>query len=172
MGDSGIAVRLDATNKAYVNVSSSSISAALGYVPANTNSIKEIPTVLPNPFPLCITAGGSETVYTGATQSNINVDGFYTKKMIYEISREHVGNGGYIHSLTQSWALTGNETYSEDNPDSIIIVPFNCAVTTTRNPKVKTSEGFNSITSTSGYKCYCFTRITDNLILANVQIYI
>ena len=56
---------------AYTFLRDTAIKTALGYTPADVSDIPEIPLALPNPYALNITAGGSTTNYTGASESTI-----------------------------------------------------------------------------------------------------
>ena len=64
-----------------ISLSKSNVTSALGYTPANTSDIPEIPIALPNPYALNITAGGSTTSYTGSSASTINLDSIFSKPL-------------------------------------------------------------------------------------------
>lgn len=155
-----IPVHVDHEGCAYVAISKDSVVAALQYTPAN---VSDIPTALPNPHMLNITAGGAVRNYNGSSVSNIDLDSIYTKKLS---SVDTPGKPGLY--FTSSGPINVTEVYvTENNPDAIILVANTVEVTFGEN-----YHKMDGIDSLSGglYKCYCITYVR-GVVLVNGAIY-
>lgn len=155
-----IPVHVDHEGCAYVAISKDSVVAALQYTPAN---VSDIPTALPNPRMLNITAGGAVRNYNGSSVSNIDLDSIYAKKLS---SVDTPGKPGLY--FTSSGPINVTEVYvTENNPDAIILVANTVEVTFGEN-----YHKMDGIDSLSGglYKCYCITYVR-GVVLVNGAIY-
>ena len=126
--------------------------------------LPEIPTALPNPHALNITAGGSTTNYTGSSTSTINLDSIFSKSLaIVNIP----GEAGIFYGAYSSY-LVSAVYVTRSNPDAVIVVPTITTVTFGSN-YVK-MKGLDDLSGGS-YKCYCITYINTGLVLVNGAIY-
>lgn len=125
--------------------------------------LPEIPTALPNPHALNITAGGSTTNYTGSSTSTINLDSIFSKPLaIVNIP----GEAGIFYGTYSTYLVGVHVTRS--NPDAVIVVPTTTTVTF-GSDYVK-MKGLDDL-SGGRYKCYCITYINTKLVLVNGAIY-
>lgn len=155
-----IPVHVDHEGRAYVAISKDSVVAALQYTPAN---VSDIPTALPNPHTLNITAGGTVRNYNGSSVSNIDLDNIYAKKLS---SVDTPGKPGLY--FASSGPINVTEVYvTENDPDAIILVANTVEVTFGEN-----YHKIDGIDSLSGglYKCYCITYVR-GVVLVNGMIY-
>lgn len=126
--------------------------------------LPEIPTALPNPHALNITAGGSTTNYTGSSTSTINLDSIFSKSLA---SVNTPGKAGIFYGSYSSY-LVSAVYVTRSNPDAVIVVPTITTVTFGSN-YVK-MKGLDDL-SGGRYKCYCITYINTGLVLVNGAIY-
>lgn len=126
--------------------------------------LPEIPTALPNPHALNITAGGSTTNYTGSSTSTINLDSIFSKSLA---SVNTPGKAGIFYGSSLSYSVS-TVYVTRSNPDAVIVVPTITTVTFGSNyVKMKGLDDLNG----GRYKCYCITYINTNLVLVNGAIY-
>lgn len=126
--------------------------------------LPEIPTALPNPHALNITAGGSTTNYTGSSTSTINLDSIFSKSLA---SVNTPGEAGIFYGSSSSYSV--NTVYvTRSNPDAVIVVPTITTITFGSN-YVK-MKGLDDL-SGGRYKCYYITYIKTGLVLVNGAIY-
>lgn len=126
--------------------------------------LPEIPTALPNPHALNITAGGSTTNYTGSSTSTINLDSIFSKSLAIVNTP---GEAGIFYGSFSSYSVS-TVYVTRSNPDAVIVVPTITTVTFGSN-YVK-MKGLDDL-SGGRYKCYCITYINTNLVLVNGAIY-
>lgn len=126
--------------------------------------LPEIPTALPNPHALNITAGGSTTNYTGSSTSTINLDSIFSKSLA---SVNTPGKAGIFYGSFSSYSVS-TVYVTRSNPDAVIVVPTITTVTFGSN-YVK-MKGLDDL-SGGRYKCYCITYINTGLVLVNGAIY-
>lgn len=126
--------------------------------------LPEIPTALPNPHALNITAGGSTTNYTGSSTSTINLDSIFSKSLA---SVNTPGKAGIFYGSSSSYSVS-TVYVTRSNPDAVIVVPTITTVTFGSN-YVK-MKGLDDL-SGGRYKCYCITYINTGLVLVNGAIY-
>jgi hypothetical protein len=126
--------------------------------------LPEIPTALPNPHALNITAGGSTTNYTGSSTSTINLDSIFSKSLAIVNTP---GKAGIFYGAFSSYSVS-TVYVTRSNPDAVIVVPTMTTVTFGSN-YVK-MKGLDDL-SGGRYKCYCITYINTNLVLVNGAIY-
>jgi hypothetical protein len=126
--------------------------------------LPEIPTALPNPHALNITAGGSTTNYTGSSTSTINLDSIFLKSL----DRVNTpGKAGIFYGAFSSYSVS-TVYVTRSDPDAVIVVPTITTVTFGSN-YVK-MKGLDDL-SGGKYKCYCITYINTELVLVNGAIY-
>lgn len=126
--------------------------------------LPEIPTALPNPHALNITAGGSTTNYTGSSTSTINLDSIFSKSLA---SVNTPGKAGIFYGSFSSYSVS-TVYVTRSNPDAVIVVPTITTVTFGSN-YVK-MKGLDDLAG-GRYKCYCITYIDTGLVLVNGAIY-
>ena len=126
--------------------------------------LPEIPTALPNPHALNITAGGSTTNYTGSSTSTINLDSIFSKSLAIVNTP---GKAGIFYGAFSSYSVS-TVYVTRSNPDAVIVVPTITTVTFGSN-YVK-MKGLDDL-SGGRYKCYCITYINTGLVLVNGAIY-
>lgn len=126
--------------------------------------LPEIPTALPNPHALNITAGGSTTNYTGSSTSTINLDSIFSKSLAIVNTP---GKAGIFYGTFSSYSVS-TVYVTRSNPDAVIVVPTITKVTFGSN-YVK-MKGLGDL-SGGRYKCYCITYINTELVLVNGAIY-
>ena len=126
--------------------------------------LPEIPTALPNPHALNITAGGSTTNYTGSSTSTINLDSIFSKSLAVVNTP---GKAGIFYGAFSSYSVS-TVYVTRSNPDAVIVVPTITTVTFGSN-YVK-MKGLDDL-SGGRYKCYCITYINTELVLVNGAIY-
>ena len=162
-GGAEMAIYVLEDGTAYTLLKDTTVKTALGYTPANTSDIPEIPIALPNPCALNVTAGGSTTSYTGSSASTIDLDNIYAKKLP---SVGTPGKPGLYFASSGSVNVT--EVYvTENNPDAIILVANTVDVTFGEN--YHKMDGIDSL-SGGNYKCYCITYVR-GVVLVNGAIY-
>lgn len=126
--------------------------------------LPEIPTALPNPHALNITAGGSTTNYTGSSTSTINLDSIFSKSLAIVNTP---GEAGIFYGTFSSYSVS-TVYVTRSNPNAVIVVPTITTVTFGSN-YVK-MKGLDDL-SGGRYKCYCITYINTGLVLVNGAIY-
>ena len=149
---------------AYTFLRDTAIKTALGYTPADVSDIPEIPLALPNPYALNITAGGSTTNYTGASESTINLDSIFSKPLA---SVDTPGKAGIFYGSSSSYSIS-TVYVTSSNPDAVIVVPT--ATTVTFGSNYVKMSGLDDLTGGS-YKCYCITYINSSIVLVNGAVY-
>lgn len=126
--------------------------------------LPEIPTALPNPHALNITAGGSTTNYTGSSISTINLDSIFSKSWT---SVNTPGKAGIFYGSSSSYSVSTVYVTISD-PNAVIVVPDRTIVTFGSNySKMKGLDDLGG----GRYKCYCITYINNKLVLVNGAIY-
>lgn len=126
--------------------------------------LPEIPTALPNPHALNITAGGSTTNYTGSSTSTINLDSIFSKSLA---SVNTPGKAGIFYGSSSSYSV--NTVYvTRSNPNAVIVVP-NITMITFGSNYLK-MKGLDDLGG-GRYKCYYITYINTGLVLVNGAIY-
>lgn len=162
-GGAEMAIYVLEDGTAYTLLKDTTVKTALGFTPANVNDIPEIPIALPNPYTLNVTAGGSTTSYTGSSESTIDLDNIYAKKLP---SVDTPGKPGLYFASSGSVNVT--KVYvTENNPNAIILVANTVDVTFGKN--YHKMDGIDSL-SGGNYKCYCITYVR-GVVLVNGAIY-
>lgn len=94
-----------------ISLSKSNVTSALGYTPANTSDIPEIPIALPNPYALTING----ISYTGSSAVTIT-----TPKVLTYASLGTSVSAGYIYYNTTAKTISTFSGFSLTNADAII----------------------------------------------------
>lgn len=178
--DTELAVKLSTDNKAYCELTFQAVETALGYIPADETSI---PTQLPNPNSLTITANRLVNSYNGSSEVNINFDNIFSKKLHVLTNTEDAGKPGVYFQTDSAEPIVINIRVTKDDPTAIVVVPSSVPVTF-EGSKIWRLLDSDSLLTDTGDDCYkCFTiqwiapaddnnpGLTSDLILVNVAKY-
>ena len=141
-----------------ISLSKSNVTSALGYTPANTNDIPEIPIALPNPYALTING----TLYTGSSEVSINTARILSPSFL----SSSTVSAGYSYSCDTSKAISTLNGFSSTNPDSVIISSAKLKFTAS---KVIKMEGLDDLSGT--YYIYCLSYMANGKIAVNGAVY-
>lgn len=144
------------------DITSSEIISALGFTPISLN---EIPTALPNPYALSITANRINNSYTGSSAVNINLDSIFSKKLKTVTTP---GQPGIFVGTESSYEVSALYV-SADEPDAIIVIPSSTSIAF-NNTIYTEMQDLGTLTG-GAYKCYCITYINSSIVLVNGAIY-
>lgn len=146
-----------------ISLSKANVTSALGYTPANTSDIPEIPTALPNPHRLKI----NDTTYTGSSAVSITV----LKPL--KITTAFIGTAsltvieaGYSYSSTLARTVVSLDNFSESNPDAVIISTKKISFTDSNAIKMK---GLENLTGT--YYIYRLSYMANGKVAVNGAVY-
>jgi hypothetical protein len=146
-----------------ISLSKANVTSALGYTPANTSDIPEIPTALPNPHRLKI----NDTSYTGSSAVSITV----LKPL--KITTNFIGpesltviEAGYSYSSTLARTVVSLDNFSESNPDAVIISTKKISFTTSDAIKM---NGLGNLTGT--YYIYRLSYMANGKVAVNGAVY-
>ncbi len=141
-----------------ISLSKSNVTSALGYTPANTSDIPEIPTALPNPSALTING----TSYTGSSAVSIST----SKPLSVRTLTSSTVNAGYSYSCSTSKAILTLNGFSSTNPDSVIISSAKLTFTASNVIKM---DGLDDLSGT--YYIYCLSYMANGKIAVNGAVY-
>lgn len=141
-----------------ISLSKSNVTSALGYTPANTSDIPEIPIALPNPYALTING----TSYTGSSKVSIST----SKPLSIRMLTSSTVNAGYSYSCNTSKAILTLDGFSSTNPDSVIISSAKLTFTASNVIKM---DGLNGLSGT--YYIYCLSYMANGKIAVNGAVY-
>mgnify|MGYP006966999511 FL=1 len=141
-----------------ISLSKSNVTSALGYTPANTSDIPEIPIALPNPSALTING----TSYTGSSAVSIST----SKPLTVRILTSSTIDAGYSYSCNTSKAISTLNGFSSTNPDSVIISSAKLKFTAS---KVIKMDGLDDLSGT--YYIYCLSYMANGRIAVNGAVY-
>lgn len=141
-----------------ISLSKSNVTSALGYTPANTSDIPEIPIALPNPSALTING----TSYTGSSAVSIST----LKPLSVRMLTSSTVNAGYSYSCDTSKAILTLNGFSSTNPDSVIISSAKLTFTASNVIKM---DGLNDLSGT--YYIYCLSYMANGKIAVNGAVY-
>ena len=128
-----------------ISLSKSNVTSALGYTPANTSDIPEIPIALPNPYALTING----TSYTGSSAVSVT-----TSKPL--TSGGNTGGtvvAGRNYNATSS-SISSVSGFSYDNPDAVV---GSSTKITSFPSSVRKMDGIADLSGS--YYVYCFSYI-------------
>lgn len=141
-----------------ISLTSANVTSALGYTPANTSDIPEIPITLPNPYALTING----TSYTGSSAVSISTSKPLRARMLTSSTVE----AGYSYSCGTSKAISTLNGFSLTNPDSVII--SSAKLTFTASDVIK-MDGLADLSGT--YYIYCLSYMAIGKIAVNGAVY-
>lgn len=141
-----------------ISLSKSNVTSALGYTPANTNDIPEIPIALPNPYALTING----TSYTGSSAVSINT----ARILSTSILSSSTVSAGYSYISTSSRTISSLSGFSSSNPDSVIISSAKLTFTASNAIKM---DGLADLSGT--YYIYCLSYMANGKIAVNGAVY-
>lgn len=141
-----------------ISLSKSNVTSALGYTPANTSDIPEIPIALPNPYALTING----TSYTGSSAVSIST----SKPLSVRMLTSSTVNAGYSYSCSTSQAILTLNGFSSTNPDSVIISSAKLTFTASNVIKM---YGLDDLSGT--YYIYCLSYMANGKIAVNGAVY-
>lgn len=141
-----------------ISLSKSNVTSALGYTPANTSDIPEIPIALPNPHALTING----TSYTGSSAVSIST----SKPLSIKMLTSSTVNAGYSYSCSTSKTISTLNGFSLINPDSVIISSAKLTFTASNVIKM---DGLDDLSGT--YYIYCLSYMANGKIAINGAVY-
>lgn len=141
-----------------ISLSKSNVTSALGYTPANTSDIPEIPIALPNPYALTING----TSYTGSSAVSIST----SKPLSVRMLTSSTVNAGYSYSCGTSKAISTLNGFSSTNPDSVIISSAKLTFTASNVIKM---DGLDDLSGT--WYIYCLSYMANSKIAVNGAVY-
>lgn len=141
-----------------ISLSKSNVTSALGYTPANTSDIPEIPIALPNPYALTING----TSYTGSSAVSINTARILSTATL----SSSTVSAGYSYNNTSSGTISSLSGFSSSNPDSVII---STAKLTFTAPNAIKMDGLADLSGT--YYIYCLSYMANGKIAVNGAVY-
>lgn len=146
-----------------ISLSKANVTSALGYTPANTSDIPEIPTALPNPYRLKI----NDKSYTGSSAVSITV------LNPLKITTTFIGpesltviEAGYSYSSTSARTVVSLDNFSESNPDAVIISTKKISFTASDAIKM---NGLGNLTGT--YYIYRLSYMANGKVAVNGAVY-
>lgn len=141
-----------------ISLTSANVTSALGYTPANTMDIPEIPIALPNPYALTING----TSYTGSSAVSIT-----TPKILSTTTlSSSTVSAGYSYNNTDSRTISSLRGFSASNPDSVIISTAKLTFTASNAIKM---DGLADLSGT--YYIYCLSYMANGKIAVNGAVY-
>lgn len=141
-----------------ISLTSANVTSALGYTPANTSDIPEIPIALPNPYALTING----TSYTGSSAVSIST----SKPLSVKTLTSSTVNAGYSYSCGTSKAISTLNGFSSTNPDSVIISSAKLTFTASNVIKM---DGLDDLSGT--WYIYCLSYMANSKIAVNGAVY-
>lgn len=141
-----------------ISLSKSNVTSALGYTPANTSDIPEIPIALPNPYALRING----TSYTGSSEVSINTARILSTSPLISSTV----SAGYSYNNTSSRTISYLSGFSSSNPDSVIISTAKLTFTASNAIKM---DGLADLSGT--YYIYCLSYMANGKIAVNGAVY-
>lgn len=141
-----------------ISLSKANVTSALGYTPANTSDIPEIPIALPNPYALIING----TSYTGSSAVSIST----SKPLSVRMLTSSTVDAGYSYSCGTSKAISTLNGFSSTNPDSVIISSAKLTFTASNVIKM---DGLDDLSGT--WYIYCLSYMANSKIAVNGAVY-
>lgn len=141
-----------------ISLTSANVTSALGFTPAKTSDIPEIPIALPNPYALTING----TSYTGSSAVSIST----SKPLSVRMLTSSTVNAGYSYSCGTSKAISTLNGFSSTNPDSVIISSAKLTFTASNVIKM---DGLDDLSGT--WYIYCLSYMANSKIAVNGAVY-
>lgn len=141
-----------------ISLTSANVTSALGFTPAKTSDIPEIPIALPNPYALTING----TSYTGSSAVSIST----SKPLSVRMLTSSTVDAGYSYSCDTSKAISTLKGFSSTNPDSVIISRAKLTFTASNVIKM---DGLDDLSGT--WYIYCLSYMANSKIAVNGAVY-
>lgn len=141
-----------------ISLTSANVTSALGFTPAKTSDIPEIPIALPNPYALTING----TSYTGSSAVSIST----SKPLSVRMLTSSTVNAGYSYSCGTSKAISTLNGFSSTNPDSVIISSAKLTFTASNVIKM---YGLDDLSGT--WYIYCLSYMANGKVAVNGAVY-
>ena len=147
-----------------ISLTSANVTSALGFTPAKTSDIPEIPIALPNPYALIING----TSYTGSSAVSIT-----TSKPLITTTRftgtqlSTTIDAGYSYSNTLTRTVTSLHGFSASNPDAVIISTNKIFFDASNAIKM---DGLGDLAGGT-YYIYCLSYMANGKIAVNGAVY-
>lgn len=146
-----------------ISLSKSNVTSALGYTPANTSDIPEIPIALPNPYALTING----TSYTGSSAVSVTTSKPLTTTTNFTGTQLATTiDAGYSYSSTLSRSVSSLNGFSASNPDAVIISTAKFQFTASNAIKM---DGLADLSGT--YYIYCLSYMANGKVAVNGAAY-
>lgn len=142
-----------------ISLTSANVTSALGFTPAKTSDIPEIPIALPNPYALTING----TSYTGSSAVSITTP----KILSTNVLSSSTVSAGYSYINTASRTISSLSGFSASNPDSVII--SNAKLTFTASNAIK-MDGLGDLAGGT-YYIYCLSYMANGKVAVNGAVY-
>lgn len=147
-----------------ISLTSANVTSALGFTPAKTSDIPEIPIALPNPYALTING----TSYTGSSAVSITTPKpLITTTSFTGTQLSTTINAGYSYSNTLTRAVTSLNGFSESNPDAVIISTNKIFFNASNAIKM---DGLGDLAGGT-YYIYCLSYMANGKIAVNGAVY-
>lgn len=147
-----------------ISLSKANVTSALGYTPANTMDIPEIPIALPNPYALTING----TSYTGSSAVSITTPKpLITTTSFTGTQSSTTINAGYSYSNTLTRTVTSLNGFSESNPDAVIISTGKISFNASNAIKI---DGLEDLAGGT-YYIYCLSYMANGKVAVNGAVY-
>lgn len=141
-----------------ISLTSANVTSALGFTPAKTSDIPEIPIALPNPYALTING----TSYTGSSAVSINTARILSTATL----SSSTVSAGYNYNNTASRTISTLSGFSANNPDSVIISTAKLTFTASNVIKM---DGLDDLSGT--WYIYCLSYMANSKIAVNGAVY-
>lgn len=142
-----------------ISLTSANVTSALGFTPAKTSDIPEIPIALPNPYALTING----TSYTGSSAVSITTPKILSTNTL----SSSTVSAGYSYINTASRTISSLSGFSASNPDSVII--SNAKLTFTASNAIK-MDGLGDLAGGT-YYIYCLSYMANGKVAVNGAVY-
>ena len=146
------------------SLTSANVTSALGFTPAKTSDIPEIPIALPNPYALTING----TSYTGSSAVSITTPKpLITTTSFTGTQLSTTINAGYSYSNTLTRTVTSLNGFSESNPDAVIISTNKIFFNASNAIKM---DGLGDLAGGT-YYIYCLSYMANGKVAVNGAVY-
>lgn len=147
-----------------ISLTSANVTSALGFTPAKTSDIPEIPIALPNPHALTING----TSYTGSSAVSITTPKpLITTTSFTGTQLSTTINAGYSYSSTLIRSVTSLNGFSESNPDAVIISTEKIFFNASNAIKM---DGLEDLAGGT-YYIYCLSYMANGKVAVNGAVY-
>lgn len=147
-----------------ISLTSANVTSALGFTPAKTSDIPEIPIALPNPYALTING----TSYTGSSAVSITtLKPLITTTSFTGTQLSTTINAGYSYSNTLTRTVTSLNGFSESNPDAVIISTNKIFFNASNAIKM---DGLGDLAGGT-YYIYCLSYMANGKVAVNGAVY-